>query len=89
MTRRANHTITQSVPTPPHPPVVSPSHLRDRLVDKHPANPVHHPLERQEVLRRAAGDRLIDDAHKRGSPVMTDDLKGRDGPGSTRWPLTA
>lgn len=49
MTRRANHTITQSVPTPPHPPVVSPSHLRDRLVDKHVANPVHHPLQRQEV----------------------------------------
>jgi len=41
MTRRANHTITQSVPTPPHPPVVSPSHLRDRLVDKHVPNQVH------------------------------------------------
>ena len=50
MTRRANHTITQSVPTPLHPPVVSPSHLRDRLVDKHVANPLHHPLQRQEVL---------------------------------------
>jgi len=49
MTRRANHTITQSVPTPLHPPVVSPSHLRDRLVDKHVANPHHHPLQRQEV----------------------------------------
>jgi len=58
MTRRANHTITQSVPTPLHPPVVSPSHLRDRLVDKDVANPLHHPLQRQEVQAASpeAGD---------------------------------
>src|SRR5664280_665849 len=49
MTRRGEPTITQSVPTPPHPHAVSPSHLRDRLVDKKAANPVHHPLQRQEV----------------------------------------
>ena len=55
MTRRANHTITQSVPIPPHPPVVSPSHLRDRLVDKHVANPVRHPLQRQEVPPATVG----------------------------------
>ena len=61
MTRRANHTITQSVPTPLHPPVVSPSHLRDRLVDKDVANPLHHPLQRQEVLRVAGPAQFRDD----------------------------
>src|SRR5664279_6356208 len=58
MTRRGEPTITQSVPTPPHPHAVSPSHLRDRLVDKKAANPVHHPLQRQEVLHVPA--RAID-----------------------------
>ena len=51
MTRRANHTITQSVPTPPHPHAVSPSHLRDHFVDRHAANPLRHALQRQEVPR--------------------------------------
>src|SRR5664279_1355820 len=58
MTRRGEPTITQSVPTPPHPHAVTPSHLRDRLVDKKAANPVHHPLQRQEVL------------HGTGEPVV-------------------
>ena len=54
MTRRANHTITQSVPTPPHPHAVSASHPRHPLHGQAFCQPSDHPLQRQEIRRGRA-----------------------------------